>query len=135
MSEQSTNIDGAVGQALKAYFAGLSALDPEMISAAFTEDGELEDPVGSTVRKGRTEIAKYFSKGLCSVSRTLEIAPVKIHPAGNSLAVQWRMSVESLAGKKAEAEGIDVLTLAEDGLIGRIEGYWDQRAFLKAFMG
>ncbi len=135
VSEQSLTSDEVTQQALKVYFAGLSALDPEMISAAFTEDGELEDPVGSTVRKGREEIAKYFSKGLCSVSKHLEITPLSTHPTGGSIAVQWHMTVESLSGTKAEADGIDVLTVASDGLISRVEGYWNQRAFLKAFVG
>ncbi len=135
MSEQITTSEEVTLQALKGYFAGLSALDPEMISAVFTEDGELEDPVGSTTRRGRTEIAKYFSKGLCSVSRQLEISPLSVHRAGNSVAVQWHMVVESLSGTKAEADGIDVITVTGDGLISRVEGYWDQRAFLKAFAG
>ncbi len=135
MSEQSTTSDEVTLQALKGYFAGLSALDPEMISAVFTEDGELEDPVGSATRKGRAEIAKYFSKGLCSVSRHLEISPLSVHPAGNSVAVQWHMVVESLSGTKAEADGIDVITVTGEGLISRVEGYWNQRAFLKAFAG
>ena len=135
MSEQVNASDEVKQHALKAYFAGLSALDPEMISAAFTEDGELEDPVGTTVRKGRAEIAKYFSRGLCSVSRQLEISPISVHPSGDSIAVQWHMMVESLSGIKAEADGIDVMTVTSDGLISRIEGYWNQRAFLKAFAG
>ncbi|MDA8081111.1 MAG: nuclear transport factor 2 family protein [Actinomycetota bacterium] len=135
MSEQSNTSDEVTLQALKAYFAGLSALDAEMIAAVFTEDGELEDPVGSTVRKGRAEIAKYFSKGLCSVSRHLDITPLAIHPTGGSIAVQWHMTVESLSGAHAAADGIDILTVTGDGLISRVEGYWNQRAFLRAFAG
>lgn len=135
MSERSVTADELALEALNAYFAGLSSLDPEQIASAFTEDGELEDPVGSPLRKGRGEIAKYFSKGLCSVSRNLEIAAISSNSSGGSIAVRWHMTVEALSGTKAEADGIDVLTVTPEGLISRVEGYWDQKAFLKAFAG
>lgn len=124
--------DETARQTLRRYFAGLSDLDPEAISAAFEEDGEIDDPVGSGTRSGRAAVADYFAKGLCSSAQSVSIEILYLHASGGSVAAHWRMSAESPTGTRASAEGIDVLEVSSEGLIRRAEGYWDQLAFRKA---
>lgn len=132
MPEQSLASDEVAGRTLNAYFAGLSALDPLKIAAEFAESGELEDPVGSRVRRGRDEVAEYFANGLCSVAQHVEIEVIFAHACGGSVAAHWHMRAVSTSGTIAKVEGIDVLKVSTEGLILRAKGYWDQSAFRKA---
>ncbi|MGH2863088.1 MAG: nuclear transport factor 2 family protein [Solirubrobacteraceae bacterium] len=100
--------------------------------ACFCADGELEDPVGTPIRCGRDEIQEYWARGLCAVAAAVEIHVLAVLPAGGSVAGHWRMTARSRAGLVAHAEGIDVLSLDEAGLIRRAEGYWDQAGFRDA---
>jgi len=114
---------------LRGYFDALTELDPEAIAGRFAEDGQLEDPVGTPLRRGRSAIADYWRKGLCAVARKVEIQTVTALPAGTSIAAHWRMTAHAEDGRVAEADGIDVLQFDARGLILRAEGYWDQQAF------
>lgn len=135
MVEHSLASDEVAERAFGAYLAGLSALDPLKISAAFDESGELEDPVGSQVRRGREEVAKYFADGLCSVAQHVEIEVIFAHACGGSVAAHWHMRAVSTSGAMAKVDGIDVLKVSSEGLILRAKGYWDQSAFRKILSG
>jgi steroid delta-isomerase len=125
----------AARQALGDYFDALRSLDPERIASVFTEDGEIEDPVGSSVHRGRPAIAEYFAGGMCAGARAVEIEIVSALPSGAAIAAHWRMTAHSKKGHSVEAEGIDVLAVDERGLIRRAEGYWDRAAFRAALAG
>ncbi|MCU1615369.1 MAG: ketosteroid isomerase-like protein [Frankiales bacterium] len=122
-------------RALTAYFEALAALDAHRIAAVFAEDGEIEDPVGTGVRRGREQITDYFAQGLCRGAASVEIEVVSALPAGGSIAAHWRMNARGKSGHDAKAEGIDVLQVGTDGLIIRAEGYWDQHGFRSALSG
>jgi steroid Delta-isomerase len=122
-------------QALEDYFDALSSLSPERIASAFSEDGEIEDPVGSAVRRGRAEIAEYFAGGMCAGATAVEIEIVSALPSGSAIAAHWRMTARSKRGHSVEAEGIDVLEIDGQGLIRRAEGYWDRADFRAALAG
>jgi ketosteroid isomerase-like protein len=128
-------VKGDPRAALDAYFSAIAALDPDRISAAFAEDGEIEDPVGSEVCRGRSDIARYWANGLCRGVSSLGITVVCALPAGTSIAAHWRMEAVSRSGTPASAEGIDVLDIGPDGLIRRAEGYWDQAGFRSRLTG
>jgi steroid delta-isomerase len=135
MSEPETATDRTAHRALAAYFAALAALDPKQIAAAFAHDGEIEDPVGTGVRRGREQVAEYFAHGLCRGAASVEIEVVTALPAGGSIAAHWRMTAQGKSGHEAEAQGIDVLQVGPEGLIVRAKGYWDQQSFRKALSG
>jgi len=120
---------------LREYFDALAALDPERIASVFAEDGEIEDPVGTGVRRGRAEVAAYFAGGLCAAAQSVTIEIVSALPAGDSIAAHWRMTAHARGGRTADAEGIDVLHINGQGHILRAEGYWDRQAFRAALAG
>jgi steroid delta-isomerase len=135
MSEPDTTSDQTAHRTVVTYFAALAALDPKQIAAVFAEDGEIEDPIGTGVRRGREQIAEYFAQGLCWGAARIGIEVVTALAAGGSIAAHWRMTAQGKGGHEAEAEGIDVLQVGTDGLIVRAEGYWDQPSFRKALGG
>lgn len=120
---------------LRAYFDALASLDANKIAGLFAEHREIEDPVGTPVRRGRPAIAEYWNAGLCAVAERVEIDILTALPAGSSIAAHWRMAARARNGRTADAEGIDVLRFDDDGLIERAEGYWDQQAFRRALAG
>jgi steroid Delta-isomerase len=120
---------------LRAYFDALIKLDPDGVAKLFAEHGEIEDPVGTSVRRGRTAVAEYWRSGLCAVADRVEIEILAALPAGGSIAAHWRMTAYARSGRVAHAEGIDVLHIDDKGQISRAEGYWDQQAFRRALAG
>jgi steroid Delta-isomerase len=132
VTPNSSSVDGV--EVLERYFAAIASLAPDRIAACFRGDGELEDPIGTRVRRGRDEICEYWAQGLCAVAVAVDIEILVALPAGRSVAGHWRMSARSRGGAVARAEGIDVLRIDEAGLISRAEGYWNRTAFRDALV-
>jgi steroid Delta-isomerase len=117
---------------LDAYFAAIAARDPQRIASIFATDGEIEDPVGHPVRRGREEVAAMFAAGVAALASHVEIKVLAAMTSGNSIAAHWLMTARGKAGRDLEAEGIDVIQVNDDGLIMRAEGYWNAAAFRQA---
>jgi steroid Delta-isomerase len=122
----------ALKNTLDAYFAAIAARDPKRIAAVFAENGEIEDPVGSPIRRGREDIAAMFAAGVAALASHVEIKVLAALPSGNSVAAHWAMVARGKAGREVKTEGIDVLRVDADGLIVRAEGYWNAVAFRQA---
>jgi steroid delta-isomerase len=122
-------------ETLREYFAAIGALDAHRIAQTFAAGGEIEDPVGSPVRGGRHDIQAYWEQGLCSAAVRVDITVLAALTAGRSIAAHWNMDAMGTNGRRASAEGIDVLELDPDGLIRRAEGYWDQEGFRRQLLG
>ena len=117
---------------LDAYFAAIAARDPKRIASVFVLDGELEDPVGGPVRRGRDQIAAQFAAGVAALASYVDIKVLAALPSGGSIAAHWAMTARGKGGREVKAEGIDVLQVNEHGQIVRAEGYWDAARFRQA---
>lgn len=51
--------------------------------------------------------------------------PTEFFQSGDRVAVLWVAEATAQSGKTANFSGINVFTIDESGLIGRLEGYWD----------
>jgi steroid Delta-isomerase len=114
---------------LDAYFAAIATRDPQRIALVFAEDGEIEDPVGSHIRRGRAQVAAMFAAGVATLATQVQIEVLVALSSGNSIGAHWRMTARGRAGREVRAEGIDVLQTDANGLIVRAEGYWNAAAF------
>jgi steroid delta-isomerase len=130
------NVSGATPEILRntldAYFAAIAARDPQRIASVFARDGEIEDPVGGPIRRGRGEVAAMFAAGVAALASHVEINVIAALPSGHSIAAHWAMTARGKAGREVTAEGIDVLQIDTEGLIIRAEGYWDAATFRQA---
>jgi steroid delta-isomerase len=117
---------------LDAYFAAIAARDPQRIALVFARDGEIEDPVGGPIRRGREEVAAMFAAGVAALASHVEIKLLAALPSGQSIAAYWAMTARGEAGREVKTEGIDVLQINAEGLIVRAEGYWNAAAFRQA---
>jgi|HubBroStandDraft_6_1064221.scaffolds.fasta_scaffold611249_2 steroid delta-isomerase len=117
---------------LDTYFAAIAARDPKRIALVFAPNGEIEDPVGSPIRRGRDEIAGLFAAGVAALASHVEIKVLAALPSGNSIAAHWTMIARGKAGGEIKTQGIDVLQVDAQGLVVRAEGYWNATAFRQA---
>ena len=117
-----TNDDvlGTIGR----YFEALGADDGEAFAALFSEDVHFEDPVGGTVLTGRDGVMK-FHRGVARAWESLDMQAEDVFVRGSRAAVYWDAEGRSRSGKDIDFDGINVLVLDDDGLIRRMEGYWD----------
>lgn len=122
-------LDGQAFSTVAAFFRAIEAVDPRGIASLFAEDAELEDPVGAVVIRGRANIEASFANGLAQSIQSAKITTVFAAPSGGRVAAHWTMTARTLDGREVLAEGIDVITVDDRGLIGRVEGYWDAAAF------
>lgn len=111
------------------YFAALNHLDREAYVACFTDDVLLRDPYGGTTLNGAEGLHKFF-KGMERTWDQFQMTPDAHFPAGDRVAVPWHASATAKSGKTTEFAGVNIFTLAEDGKIKQLDGYWDFKAMV-----
>jgi steroid Delta-isomerase len=115
-----------------AFFRAIESVDAHRIAALFAEDATLEDPIGTEVIRGRENIQASFANGLAQLIRSAEITTVFAAESAGRVAAHWRMTARAADDTEVCAEGIDIITVSVDGLIERVEGYWDANSFVAA---
>jgi len=86
VSSETASRAQALRNILDAYFSAIAARDPQRIALLFAIDGEIEDPVGSPIRHGRSGVAGMFAAGVAALASHVEIKVVAALPSGNSIA-------------------------------------------------
>jgi steroid delta-isomerase len=118
-----------------AFVRAIESVDAHRIAALFAEDATLEDPVGTEMIRGRANIQASFANGLAQLVRSAEITTVFAAESAGRVAAHWTMTARAadhIDHVEVCAEGIDIITVGVDGLIKRVEGYWDARSFVAA---
>lgn len=106
---------------LEAYIEGLNARDADAVLALFAPDAEIEDPVGSRVRRG-SELDAWFRSAV-QVEPHLELeAPIR-GSHGESAAMAFTVSTQRKNGRFL-TRAVDVVHFDDAGRIRRLEGYW-----------
>ena len=111
------------------YFDALNNIDQERFLSCFADDAEIHDPYGGRPFVGIEGARKWFS-GFEGTWSNFSIEGEDPFPCGDRLAVKWTVRGEAKSGKIAEFSGIDVFTVSQEGLITRMDGYWDAPAML-----
>jgi steroid delta-isomerase-like uncharacterized protein len=111
------------------YFAALNNLDREAYVACFSADALLRDPYGGQTLQGIAGLQQFF-QGMERTWAYFQMTPVAHYPAGDRVAVPWQAKATAKSGKTAEFAGVNIFTLAEDGKIKQLDGYWDFKAMV-----
>jgi steroid delta-isomerase-like uncharacterized protein len=111
------------------YFEALSDLDQEAYLSCFAARAELHDPYGGRPFVGRDGLEKWF-EGMLRTWSEFAMRPESTFVSGDRVAVQWQAEGRAKSGKRAEFGGINVFTVDSDGLISRLQGYWDFAAMV-----
>ncbi len=99
MSDEAAARASALRNTLDSYFKAIAARDPSRLALVFAEDGEIEDPVGTPVRKGRDTLAELFASGMAQAS-DVEINVLAAFPSGNYIAAHWTTTVRTKPGSR-----------------------------------
>lgn len=105
-------------------WAAVEAQDVDRMLSYMTEDAELEDPVGSGVRKGHAELREFFA-GMSDYFETVSVRQDKVYPCGDQVALLWTISGRLTNGTDVTFDGIDIFKFNEDGKIQALWGYWN----------
>lgn len=118
-----------IPSAIEQYRQALNSLERAAYHAAFTADAVVLDPYGGRPLEGAAGLDRFFN-GLERTWATFTMTYGAAYASGDRVAVNWQVEATAKSGKGATFAGINVFTLAESGLISRLEGYWDARAMM-----
>jgi len=111
------------------YFEALSQINQDDFLSCFAVDAALHDPYGGKPFVGSEGLGKWFD-GFEKTWKEFSIAAEESYSSGDGTAVKWAATGATHSGKKASFSGIDVFFLDENGLILRMDGYWDAAAMM-----
>ena len=102
------------------YLELLATGGADEITALYTDDATIEDPVGSDVRRGRGAVHEFYA-AIENLSKETEL--VTLRAAGNEIAFWWRMTVNA-GGSRTRLEPISVMTFDGDAKITSMRAFW-----------
>jgi steroid delta-isomerase len=109
-----------VAETVSRYAELLGSGSADELTALYTADATVEDPVGSGVRRGREEIRQLYDR-IEKQTRTVEL--LSVHINGNEAAFLARLTV--IAGDiRTRIDGIDVMTFDDGGAITSMRSFW-----------
>jgi steroid delta-isomerase len=106
------------------FFAAIRAMNMDAWVSTFDEEAVSEDPVGSPQRQGHDALRSFFLQ-MTDPFHRVGVTEDGVFLCGNRAAVKWTGYGVGKNGREVTFEGIDVFEFGADGLITRIEGYWD----------
>jgi steroid delta-isomerase len=102
------------------YLELLATGGADEITALYTDDATIEDPVGSDVRRGRGAVHEFYA-AIENLSKDAEL--VMLRAAGNEVAFWWRMTVNA-GESRTRLEPISVMTFDGDAKITSMRAFW-----------
>jgi steroid delta-isomerase len=111
----------AMKAALQAYVDGLNRGDADAVIALFAPDAEIEDPVGTPVKRGR-EIEAWFRRAV-EMRAQLELAGPIRGSHGRAAAMAFSVTTR-FEGQVVATRSVDAVRFDDAGRIARLEGYW-----------
>ncbi len=124
----------AIQSAISAYVGAIAAMNPDGIAATFAPDGVSYDPPGAPPRHGQDAIRDLF-QGLFGGAAKLDFAADGVFVVGDDAAFKWTGHLTAKSGRTIAFAGIDVITVADDGKIQSLHGYWDPAPVMAALQG
>src|SRR5580698_6649676 len=107
-------------QTAERYAATVGTKDADAYAALFTEDAVQVDPYPAGVHNGRGEI-RAFIQSSYDACETINFELLSVHPVDDVVAVSFDISM-TMAGADnvMHIRGVEVFTVAEDGLISAV---------------
>lgn len=102
------------------YLELLATGGADEITALYTDDATIEDPVGSDVRRGRGAVHEFYA-AIENLSKEAEL--VTLRAAGNEVAFWWRMTVNA-GDSRTRLEPISVMRFDADAKITSMRAFW-----------
>jgi steroid delta-isomerase len=111
--------------AVAAFFTGTRAADPDAWVAAFADDAEIHDPVGTPALRGRAELRDRMAGFLPQLARFSGLVPGDAYVCGPSTAVHWHATATTTTGRDLAWSGITTFGLDDRGRIAHLKVWFD----------
>ncbi|HME48321.1 nuclear transport factor 2 family protein [Mycobacterium sp.] len=102
------------------YLELLAKGSADEITALYTEDATIEDPVGSELRRGRAAVHEFYA-AIENVDKETELVALKV--AGNEAAFLWRLMVNA-GDTRSRIEPISLMKFDDDAKITAMRALW-----------
>lgn len=109
-------------EAMQAYIDGFNRADPAAVAALYADDATIEDPVGSPLKTGKAEIAKFYEFSMKTGAKLRLAAPIR-GSHGNSAAMAFDVELKMPEGE-AVIRVIDVMTFNDAGQFTSMRAFW-----------
>lgn len=111
-------------QAMQAYIDAFNRADPGAIADLYADDATVEDPVGSPVKSGKSEIAAFYEMAVKSGAQLSLAAPIRASQ-GDSAAMAFDVNLNMPQGA-AVIRVIDVMSFDASGKFKSMRAFWGQ---------
>lgn len=108
--------------ALDTYVERINAGDSDGVTALFTPDATIEDPVGTPIKRG-PEIAAWFADTVAFETRIYPVGPAR-GSHGDEAALAFEVEFTPPTGPRLRIRSVDVCRFAPDGRISALRAYW-----------
>jgi steroid Delta-isomerase len=106
------------------YVAAFSAGDKDGYLGVFAAGATVEDPVGSDLATGPTEIGAFWD-GVRGLTPTIELVKTGTPRIAAGEAAWSLRAIADLGGTKMAVDIIDVMAFDDDGQVTSLRAYWD----------
>ncbi|NMM01740.1 SnoaL-like domain-containing protein [Paraburkholderia sp. RP-4-7] len=105
------------------YIEAFNAADASRVIALFADNASIEDPVGTPLKEGKSEIETFYTYAT-SVGARLELMAPPRGSHGNSASISFRVHITAQDGRPAHIDVTDVMDFDAAGKILRMRAYW-----------
>jgi steroid delta-isomerase len=92
------------------------------ITALYTEDATIEDPIGSDIRRGRDAVHEFYA-AFDDADKQTEMLELRVG-SSNEAAFLWRLTIDFGNGSGSVIEPISVMTFDDDSKITSMRAFW-----------
>jgi steroid delta-isomerase len=90
------------------------------ITALYTEDATIEDPIGSDLRRGTDAVHEFYA-AFDNADKQTELLELRV--GGNAAAFLWRLSID-FGDSGSVIEPISAMTFDDDAKITSMRAFW-----------
>lgn len=105
------------------YIEAFNAADAARVAALFADNATIEDPVGTPLKEGRSEVDAFYAYAT-SVGARLELMAPPRGSHGQSASISFRVHIAAQDGQPAHIDVTDVMDFDAAGKIVRMRAYW-----------
>ena len=103
------------------YVDGFARADAAMIADLFADDATIEDPIGTPIRRGKTEIREFYTYSTSTGARLELLGDPRC--AGDSVAFAFAVKLEH-EGQRSVIEVIDTFRFDDAGKVVEMRAFW-----------